>query len=120
MDYDQLLMLALRSGIRSHEFWDMTLYEVRAELVAHSWRRREERRARRDAEITAAWMVASLSRTKRVPSLGSLLASVQAPRKLNAAEEMARHADFEQGAAALANLMARTAAGSTAEEDGGS
>lgn len=49
-------------------------------------------------------MTASLSRSKRLPSLKSVLAKMEPPKKLAPADEAARAADLEQGKAALAKL----------------
>jgi hypothetical protein len=60
----------LKCGLAVGEFYDLTLRETLAAIEAAAWR--AEQQQRRD--IALAWHVAAFSRTRRMPSLRSVLA----------------------------------------------
>lgn len=65
----RLLTQALRAGVPVLEFWQMTPRETVQVIEAAVWRSELEQRQ----QLALAWNTAALSRTKRMPSLRSLL-----------------------------------------------
>lgn len=86
-----MLQDALRCGVSVIEFWDLTPRETFMSMEGYLWR--EERR--QQAEITAAWLTAKLSRARRVPALKQLLAD-RRPQRTSAAELARRGEEFEE------------------------
>lgn len=97
------MKLALRCGISTLDFWQMTLPETRLALEAVLWR--DERQQKR--EIALAWRTAALTRSKRLPSLPSLLAGKA--KRLQGKELKRRRQEFTEMTANLdtSKLMRR-------------
>jgi hypothetical protein len=86
---------ALRSGISVTEFWQLTPRETWAAIDAAVWREQQQE----EHDMAMAWLMAKLSRAKKIPSLKSLLSKGQAPRPLRGAEKTERRAQFKKLAA---------------------
>lgn len=75
-------------GLPEREFWGSSLRGFQRQHEAWLWRERQA--ARRD--IALAWRMEALARTKRLPSLKSLLSSIPTEeRKPMTPEEAQRH-----------------------------
>lgn len=59
----------MRAGIQIFQFWDMTPAETIATINAELWRIEQSQKN----DLSLAWMIAALSRSKRLPSLKQLL-----------------------------------------------
>jgi len=94
VDLDGLMREALRCGVTIAEYWSMTPPETLAVIEAHNWRQRQEERR----QMTTAWMTAALTRTRRLPRLGALLARSKRPQKLSKNDLAARRTEFRQAA----------------------
>lgn len=81
---------ALRFGIDTLRFWDLTPKEVIAEMEAKSWKEDADRKN----SIANAWLTAALVRSKRLPPLSKLLNSGPA-RKLVGEELEKRRQEFK-------------------------
>lgn len=86
---DRLLAEALRAGVPTLEFWDLTPRETVQAIEAAAWRLEEEQRGR----LWLAWHVAALSRARRLPSLAQILAPREGKR-LAGDELEARRREF--------------------------
>lgn len=86
---------AVRCGIPVLDFWQMTPAETRLAMAAAGWR--EERQNKQ--QIALAWRTAALTRSKRLPSLASLLAGKA--KKLHGKELARRRQEFKQMTANL-------------------
>lgn len=87
---------ALRSGIPMMAFWEMTPKETYATIDAANWR--EEKHQERG--LVAAWLNAALSRSKRMPSLQSLMTSLARPKRLTRNQLRERRQEFKEIATA--------------------
>ncbi len=92
IDWDALLVDALRAGIGIEEFWRLTPVETVMSIEAAVWRANHEQRAR----AWLAWHVAALSRARKLPPLRRLL---REPRRALSEHELAER-DREHEAAA--------------------
>lgn len=88
---NQLFVVAIRLGLSPTAFWDLTP----AETIAFISGRIEAESMRQRSLVQAAWLVAKLSRVKRIPSLTALLSHKPA-RKLTGGELQARRAEFAE------------------------
>jgi hypothetical protein len=91
----------LRSGIGVREFWELTPRETLLAIEAAIWR--DERQQEQD--IALAWRTAALTRTKKLPTLRSLLASSKPPKKLSGTELEKRRDEFKKMTQALKNVQ---------------
>lgn len=66
----------MRAGFGVAEFWDLTPHETFAAIDARIWRDEQQQKQ----AISQAWLMASLSRRKRLPALSSLLTGGEAKR----------------------------------------
>jgi len=73
------------------EFWLLTPRETLLSIEAAIWR--DDQRQKRD--ISQAWLVAALSRRKRLPPLSVLFTS-KAAKKLGGAELQQRRQEFSE------------------------
>ncbi len=73
------------------QFWDMTLREVDGYYRAKIWQEEQEQ-AR---IISAAWYIAALGRTRRFPTLRSLLTG-RKPKKMTPEELAQRKTEIEE------------------------
>jgi len=74
------------------DFWEMTPRETFAAIDAAVWRDEQQQRQ----AITAAWLMAKLSRAKRVPSLSSVLSQGRPAKPLRGRELVERRKEFKQ------------------------
>ena len=102
MEWDALLMNALRAGLGVEEFWSLTPRETGMALEARAWRM--ERETERTTELIRlaqklagwlAWHTAALQRSRNMPSLQRLLGGGQT-KELTPDEARERKAEFEE------------------------
>lgn len=90
-------MEALRCGIGVAEFWDLTPRETWQAIEAAIWRDRREQ----ERETRQAWLTATLSRAKKIPSLKRLLTEKKQAQRLTPVEAEKRRNEFGQMVAAV-------------------
>jgi hypothetical protein len=78
------------------EFWDQTPQETWAAIDAAVWREQQQQ----EHDMAMAWLMARLSRAKKIPSLKNLLSRGQASRPLRGAEKIERRDQFKRLATA--------------------
>lgn len=103
MDWETLLMDALRAGLSVEEFWSLTPRETWMTLEARAWRLQRE--SERTGELIhlaqkmlgwLAWHVAALQRSKRLPALQRLLGGGGQTKPMTPDEARERQAEFEE------------------------
>lgn len=95
---------ALRAGIGVLEWLDLTPRETYMMLDAYLWReeqRRREYEQRLEQELTLAWLIAALTRAKRLPPLRVLLTAAKPAKPLKGKELERRRSEFAEMAANL-------------------
>ena len=95
---------ALRAGIGVLEWLDLTPRETYMMLDAHLWReeqRRKEDEQRLEQELTLAWLIAALTRAKRLPPLRVLLTAAKPAKPLKGEELEQRRSEFMEMTANL-------------------
>lgn len=88
---ESLLKQTLRCGISVADFWQLTPRETYMAIEAAIWQ--DERRQR--SAVAASWLVAKLSKAKRIPPLKQLLVEKKG-RKLTGAEKRKRQQEFSE------------------------
>jgi hypothetical protein len=74
------------------EFWELTLPETYLAIKAYHSNQKD----RREEMLTAAWLTAALTRTKRLPRLKNLITQSRGAKRLRGDELQKRRAEFEE------------------------
>lgn len=83
---------ALRCGIGVTEFWELTPRETWQAIEAAIWRDRREQ----ERETRLAWLTATLSRAKKIPSLKRLMTEKKQAQRLIPAQAEKRREEYQQ------------------------
>lgn len=99
LDWPKRQEQALRADISIEAFWEMTPRETDMAIEAALWRMEQQQ----DYGLQMAWLTAALQRTKRMPSLRTLM--TKPAKRLQGAELKRRRTEFRR-MASPANLAA--------------
>lgn len=91
LDFQVLLAEALRCGLSTLEFWDLTPRETVMACQAAMWRMEQAQ----EQALSLAWHMAALTRAKRIPPLARLLARLRRASEPEPPIED-RRAEFEE------------------------
>lgn len=84
-----MLRDALRLGITTERFWDLTPKELEREFRAAEWREKDNR----NHLLFLSWHIGMMGRVKRIPPLKSLI-HPEGEKKLSKEELKAQHEEL--------------------------